>query len=291
MIQSMTGYSRTASHTPFGTVTVELRSTNHRFLEVAPRIPNGLAGLETEAAQMIRGQIKRGRLELAVAIQPKRGASKRVVFDEAAAADYLRRLKALQRRLHVKGDITLEQILALPHVVGVEEHGPEPEIPTGLVRQAIGRALRELVTMRRREGQRLLKDIRAHLAVIHRRAATIRKRLPKSIAEQRARLRDRLKEFVGGASGSPAQIQQALALIKEVDIHEELIRLESHEAQLQQLLASDGPIGKKLDFIAQELMREANTIGAKANDVQIARDVVEIKGAIEKIREQAQNLE
>ena len=287
----MTGYSRTTTQTPFGTVTVELRSTNHRFLEVAQRIPDGVAGLEADVAQLIRGQIRRGRLDVNVTVQRKRTATKQAVVNDALAQIYLTQLKRLKARLRLTGEITLEQLLALPHVVAVTEHGQEPQMLSGPLRQAVQRALRGLVAMRRREGQRLLADIRAQLAVIRQRQRAIRSRLPKSLAEQRARLRDRLAELLGAEPVATAQLQQALALIKDVDIQEELIRLESHQVQLQSLLASDGPIGKKLDFIAQELMREVNTIGAKANDALIARDVVEIKGAIEKIREQAQNLE
>ena len=147
--------------------------------------------------------------------------------------------------------------------------------------------------MRRAEGRRLVKDIRAQLRAITQRLVMIRARLPKSAAQQKQRLQQRLKTVLGetAAASSSARIHEALALIKDTDIHEELVRLDSHLTQADQILSKQSSVGKTLDFIAQELMREANTMGAKANDAVIARCVIEIKGAIEKIREQAQNLE
>ena len=137
-----------------------------------------------------------------------------------------------------------------------------------------------------------MKDLRTHVQAIDRRARAIRRRLPKSLAQQQRRLSARIKQLLGNAGAvASAQLQEAVALIKDVDIHEELVRLASHLAHLREALASRGSIGKKLDFIAQELTREVNTIGAKANDAAIAHAVVEMKEAIEKIREQAQNLE
>jgi len=293
MIQSMTGYSRCVRRALGGAIVVELRSTNHRYLEASQRLPEELARLEAPIAQLIRSHIKRGRIEVNVIVQTPLAFSRRVVIDEALVQQYYERLLGLKSRFGLKGKVTIDQLLSLPHILSVkEDHAKAQEQLWPPIRQAVAAALRELVAMRRKEGQRLVKDIRTHTQRIRKRLKTVRADLPKSVARQKQRLRERLKTLVGQAAAGPrAQLQEALAVIKETDIHEELVRLESHLSQAQEALARQESVGKKLDFIAQELMREANTMGAKANDAHIARQVIDIKEAIEKIREQAQNLE
>ncbi len=292
MIQSMTGYSRAMRPTPFGAVTVEIRSTNHRYLEVTQRLPNGLAELEGSVTELVKRHIQRGRVDVTVTVHAERAPAKRVVLDEALARDYVGRLLALKGRLGMKGRVTLEQVLTLPQVVGVTDDPRAHQRMVPPIRETVQTAVRQLLAMRRLEGRRLVRDLQAQVRLIQQRVVAIRRRLPKSQAQQHQRLRGRLTQLMGdNATVTTGQIQEALALLKEVDIHEELVRLESHGAHLRQLLGDQGPVGKKLDFIAQELTREVNTIGAKANDAVIARDVVEMKEAIEKIREQAQNLE
>ena len=293
MIQSMTGYSRATRHTPQELVTVELRSTNHRYLEIGHRLPDGLVEFEGQIAQLIRSHVRRGRIEVSVTVQGPRGTTRRVALDEALAQAYHERLLELKSRLGLKGSLTLDHVLALPQVLSVTDDQAQRQALWPDIRQALQAALRKLLTMRRAEGRRLIKDIRVHLRLIKARLAVIRARLPKSAAQQRQRLQHRLKAMLGDApaAASSALIQEALALIRDTDIHEELVRLDSHLTHVEQTLRGQPSVGKTLDFIAQELMRETNTMGAKANDAIIARCVIEIKGAIEKIREQAQNLE
>ena len=288
----MTGYSRATLHGPRGAVTVELRSTNHRFLEVSQHLAEGLAGLEGPLAQLLRAKLHRGRVEVSVAVRGTPATSRRVIVDEGLAKEYYDRLHHLKRRFRLKGDVTLEQLVGLPQLVRVSDEQAAGQVLWPAVRPAVGLALRQLIAMRRQEGQRLVRDLRRHAEAIRRHLKVIHRRLPASIAQQKQRLRERLKGLVEEhATVTGAHLREAVALLKDVDIHEELVRLDSHLTQLRQALSSGKPVGKKLDFIAQELMREANTIGAKANDAAIAQEVVEIKGAIEKIREQAQNLE
>jgi len=293
MIQSMTGYSRATRHTPQELVTAELRSTNHRYLEIGHRLPDGLVELEGQIAQLIRSHVRRGRIEVSVTVQGPRGTTRRVALDEALAQAYHERLLELKSRLGLKGSLTLDHLLALPQVLSVTDDQAQRQALWPDIRQALQAALRKLLAMRRAEGRRLITDIRVHLRLIKARLAVIRARLPKSATQQRQRLQQRLKALLGDApaAASSALIQEALALIRDTDIHEELVRLDSHLAHVEQTLRGQSAVGKTLDFIAQELMREANTMGAKANDAIIARCVIEIKGAIEKIREQAQNLE
>ncbi len=292
MIQSMTGYSRLTRHTPRGTILVETRSTNHRYLELSQRLPDGFGGLEGQLAQMIRSRLQRGRVEVTVTVQTRHAATRRVVCDTALAEAYHTKLSELKTRFGVKGQVTLEHLLALPRIIDVVEERDQRQATWPAVRRAVEDAVNDLVVMRRREGGRLLKDIRSQTQRIRNALKAIRARLPQSLAQQKRRLQERVASLVGASSSSvTAKIQEALAIVKDVDIHEELVRLESHLAQLQQLWHSDKPIGKTLDFLAQELMREANTMGAKANDAVMVKRAIEIKGAIERIREQVQNLE
>ena len=288
MIQSMTGYSRIT----VGTVTVELRSTNHRYLEISQRMSNGLAAFEGPIAQLVRSPFKRGRIELTATVHAPKISTKRVVIDPALAKAYTAALTKLKAQCKLKGAVTVEQLLACPQVVTVVDEQRAQQAVWPVVRQAVQTAVRELLATRRAEGQRLVKDIHAQAQLIRRRVQSVRAQLPKNLVQQQRRWHQRLKGVMGPASGvTLAQVQEALAMVKEVDINEEIVRLDSHLVHLQQVVAHEHIVGKKLDFIAQELMREANTLGAKVNDAALARSAVEIKGAIEKIREQVQNLE
>ncbi len=290
MLQSMTGYSRLVKQTPRGGIAVELRSTNHRYLEVDVRLPEGLTSYEADVTQLVRAQLRRGRVDVTVAIQsPKTG--KQIVLDEALAEAYYRALSGLKKRFALKGEITLD-VLAHPLLLNAKDgRANQPDL-WPVVRQTVQAAIRELAVTRQAEGQRLIRDIRANMQTIAKRAKSIRSALPKSMAQQKHRLGERLRTLMGnGGSLTTGQLHEALALVKDVDVNEELVRLDSHLTHMEQTLKTQQPMGKKLDFISQELMREANTLGAKANDSTIVRFCIEIKGAIEKIREQAQNLE
>jgi uncharacterized protein (TIGR00255 family) len=289
---SMTGYGRASKRTSVGDVTVELRSTNHRYLELDARLPNGLTLLQGRLTELVRRQIRRGRVEAQIAVQFGRRDSRQVTFDEALLKRYHHALVTLQRRFGLKGDVTLDHLLALPQALTIAEERTPAEELWEPIRQTAERAVRELVRSRRREGGKLVKDLRAQLTEIERHLRAVKKRLPKAFEEQKRRLRERLQELLGpGSAGTPGQLEQAAALAKDADVNEELVRLESHLTHVRQSLAGRALVGKRLDFIAQELMREANTMGAKVNDAEAAQHVVSIKGCIEKIREQVQNLE
>jgi uncharacterized protein (TIGR00255 family) len=288
----MTGYGRSTTKTASGTVTVELRSTNHRYLELDPRLPEGLNGVQGQLAALLRAGIRRGRVEVFVSVKWDARNQRRVVFDDALLQRYYDALVALKGRFGLKGPVTLEQLLALPQALTVAEIRPQAEQLWAPIRRSAQAALRELVRSRRREGAKLALDIRQQLQAIERHLAAIKRRLPRALDQQRQRLRERLKELLGSDSAkSASQLEQAASILRDADVHEERIRLESHLAYMRETLAAGQLIGKRLDFIAQELMREANTMGSKVNDPDAAQHVVEIKGCIEKIREQVQNLE
>lgn len=290
--QSMTGYGRAMKRTAAGHVTVELRSTNHRYLEIEQRWPNGFTALQGRLAEVLRGHMRRGRIEVLVFIQSSQRDQRQVTFDEALLSRYYEALLELKGRLGLKGSVTLEQLLALPQAVTVTETRPPAEQLWGLIRQTAEEAVRDLTRMRQREGRKLVADLHRQIQDIARHLRAVKARLPEALAQQRRHIRARLLELMSAtAGGSASQLSEAVALVQAADVHEELVRLESHVSHLRQTLAGGGLIGKRLDFIAQELTREANTLGAKVNDAQASRHVVDIKAAIERIREQTQNLE
>lgn len=291
-IQSMTGYGRASRRTAAGNITVEFRSTNHRYLEVDQRLPNGLTAIQGRLTELIQKRLRRGRVEALVFVQALQGDRRRVVFDEPLLARYHEALVSLKGRFGLKGPISLDQLLALPQAVTVAEERLPTEQLWEPIRQTAETALAALVHTRQREGARLVADLRRQIALVESHAQKITARLPQALKQQRQQLCKRLRELLGASSArSVAQLEEAVALVRDADIHEELVRLDSHLAHMRQTLSGHQLVGKQLDFIAQELMRETNTIGAKVNDPQAARHVVEIKGCIEKIREQVQNLE
>jgi len=291
-IQSMTGYGRAAKRTPIGSITVELRSTNHRYLEIDQRLPNGFTALQGRITEVIQSRLRRGRVEVLVFLQAGRVDRRRVVLDEPLLRHYYEALLDLKGRFGLKGGLTLEHLLMLPQAVTIAEERLPTEQLWEPIRLTVRVAVEALVRTRQREGARLVDDLRRQIRAVEQHVQAIKRRLPQSLQEQRRRLRERLRELLGSdRTRSVAQLEEAVALVKDADIHEELVRLDSHLSHMRETLTSSQLVGKQLDFIAQELMRETNTIGAKVNDPQAARHVVEIKGCIEKVREQVQNLE
>jgi uncharacterized protein (TIGR00255 family) len=243
-------------------------------------------------ADLIRSRVRRGRIEAVVGVQLNGGDQRKVVFDEELLARYHEALVGIKGRFGLEGTVTLEHLLALPQALVISEERMPTEQLWGSIRETAEVAIRELVRARRQEGAKLVRDLRKQVQAIERAVRAVKRRLPKALEDRRRHLREQLQGLLGpGASGSMGQLKQALALIEDADIHEELVRLESHLAFVRSTMSSQQLVGKRLDFIAQELMREANTMGAKVNDPEAAQHVVEIKGCIEKIREQVQNLE
>ena len=288
----MTGYGRATRQTAIGSVTVELRSTNHRYLEIDQRLPNGLTAFQGRLAELMRAALRRGRVEAQVVIQADRVNQHRVRFDEPLLRRYHDALVELKRRFGLQGHVTLDHLVALPQALTITEERVPIERLWEPIRTTVRAAVQELVRSRQREGAKLVADLRSQLKSIEQHVAAVKRRLPKAMEEQRRYLRKRLQELLGPeAVGSASQLEQAAALAREADIHEELVRLDSHLAYVRQTLATEQLVGKRLDFIAQELMRETNTMGSKVNDAEAAQHIVEAKGCVEKIREQVQNLE
>lgn len=292
MIRSMTGFGAAAVLDGAFSVRVEARSVNHRFLQVKTRLPSELAHLEGELEGVVKKALERGVVTLHVAVE--RAASARVAkLDEGVARAYRDQLQALAKALGIAADVQLETLIELPGVVASPDPSTEVEHEAKLVEQAVRGALAKLVTMREAEGRSLLADMQKQKDGIRALVAKIEERMPKVVVEHHAALQKRVDQLLGGRDVvKQADLARELALLAErMDVSEELTRLTSHLGQLDALLAKEKPVGRELDFLVQEFLREANTIGAKCSDATIAHTVVELKTLIERLREQVQNVE
>ena len=290
-LRSMTGFGDATSFEADVHVRAELRSVNHRYLQLKVKLPPDLAALESDLEALVRKSLERGAVTLSVSVEA--GATPNVRIDRALAQLYMTELVALSKQLGLEDRPRLETLLALPGVVGTEADSGLREREARLVRNAVRDALADLVTMREREGAALEADLRANAAAVAKESARIGKRMPKVVREHHKKLQQRMQELLGGqVKLAASDLPRELALLADrMDVSEELARLSSHLGQWASLLDKGGAIGRQLDFLVQEMLREANTIGSKCNDAEVAHSVVEVKTRIERLREQVQNVE
>ncbi len=296
MVRSMTGYGAAEPSADGGRWWVEVRSTNHRFLEVVVRLPRELGALEDRVRAAVAERVRRGRVE--VLVREDSGLRPReAVVDTALARRYADALERLRRELGLAEPVTLGALLALPEVVRLEETRPDPEATWETLQPVLRRALDRLVDMRAAEGGRLAADLRERLSRLEgwvERVAQRAEELPRAYAQ---RLRQRVAELLRSldVDQTPDEARLALevaAFADRCDVREELVRLRSHLQEARALLeGSDGSVGRKLEFLLQEMQREVNTVGSKAADLEVTRAVVEMKSELEAIREQVQNVE
>lgn len=288
----MTGFGAASVEDGALSVRAEARSVNHRFLQLKTRLPSELAHLEGELEGVVKKLVERGAVTIHVAVE--RAASASVAkLDEGVARVYRDQLQAMAKALGIAGDVKLETLVELPGVVASPDLRAEVEQEAKLVETAVRGALAKLVLMREVEGRSLLADMQKHTDGIRKLVLKIEERMPTVVVEHHAALQKRVDELLGGRDVvKKADIARELALLAErMDVSEELSRLASHLGQLDTLLAKEKPVGRELDFLVQEFLREANTVGAKCSDAAIAHAVVELKTLIERLREQVQNVE
>ncbi len=291
MIYSMTGFGRgRGADRNHNVVEVELKSVNHRFFEISPRLPSDLSFLEGRMTAHIRKKIARGKLFFTVVYQ--RGEYHDLILNEPLLKRYHLLIKTVQKKLGVKEEVRLNHLLSLPEIFIRQSHSKISFSQWQVVRQALDQAVAGLLKTRRQEGETLEKELKNRLNKVEQTVEKIASRAPHSIEEYRESLTHKMEEFSQGGSLDPQRLQMEVALyMKNCDITEEIVRLRSHLDHFKNSLSSQEEVGRKLDFIAQELQREANTIGSKASDALIARWVILIKSEIDKIREQVQNIE
>ena len=292
-MQSMTGCGKGSAQCGAWQVTVELKSVNHRFLDISCRLPRTWSFLEDTVRKGLQTGLKRGHVEVYVTVeaQGEDAASREVRVDTALAARYVTAAREISQATGVAPALTMAELLAMDGVVQTAEAVPDEEAVTAAAEEAMRLAVEQLNTMRSREGSHLREDLHLHLQAAASLRGQILKRAPTVVDDYRARLTERLSRLPVEPV-DPARLAQEVALVADkCAIDEELSRLESHIRQMTGYLEASGEIGKKMDFLVQEMNREANTIGSKASDAQIAQCVVDLKSEIEKLREQIQNVE
>ena len=293
-MKSMTGYGRGDSSAKGVQLAVEISSVNRRQVEVAVSLPNELDSLEADLRKIVLASVARGRVSGRVTLQrPSGKANHSILINEAQAEAYKKALAKLADGMGLRDDLSLETILRLPGVMeaGEDEVDPVAMLPT--LKRALGQALGQLQDMRSKEGSNLGRDLTKRLASLRRITKRVAKRAPKVVEHHRTRLLERLaKADIDEADADDERfLREVVYFTDRSDISEELTRLESHFDQVDGCLITNEPVGRKLDFLAQEMFREVNTIGSKANDSEISQEVVTLKTELEKIREQVQNVE
>jgi uncharacterized protein (TIGR00255 family) len=288
---SMTGFGAAEGPVAGGRLRVEIRSVNHRYFNLAPKLPADLSGLEGELRERLRREFDRGHLAVQArwTEYPERAGGLAVDLDRARVV--ASRLRELQSALGLAGEVTVEMVARQPEVLSTTIEAAA-EVPWAEVEPVVARAAADCRAMRRREGDALAAELRHRLELLERAAAVIAERAPERLVRERDRLRGAVAELLDGRQADEARLAQEIAFQADrLDITEELVRFRAHVAAVREALAGDQPAGKRLGFLAQELGREVNTMGAKANDAEIAQQVIAMKGELEKFREQLENLE
>lgn len=289
-MRSMTGCGRCQLQSGDWEITVELKAVNHRFLDLSCRLPRSLAFLEETIRQSIAAQMKRGHVDVFVTVRRVNTADRQVQVDEALARAYAGAAQSLEGILP-GAKLSLDQLMKMEGVVTLAEADMDEDAVAQLCRRAADGAVSQLCDMRDKEGANLRADLSAHLDAAAALREKILQRAPLVVEEYRTRLLSRLQQLVTDAV-EPQRLAQEVAIMADrCAIDEELSRLDSHIGQLRRYFDATGEVGKKMDFLIQEMNRETNTIGSKASDAAIAQCVVDLKSEIEKLREQVQNVE
>jgi len=292
MIASMTGFGRGQAERDGFTATVELRSVNNRYLDVSVRLPRIASLYEPDVLAAIRQAFSRGRITAQIDLKLPTEAELLPRLNLDVARQYLTQLEALRAETGLSDPIRLEHLLALPDLFERPEVPEEDDRIRQVLMDALAQAIEALQATRRQEGVILQADLEARLEAIARRVEAIEARAPERLVEAREKLRARVQELLRDEQVDPDRLELEIVLLADrLDITEECVRLRAHLQHFREALQAEEPSGRRLNFLTQELHREANTIGAKANDATIALLAVEIKEEVEKIREQIQNIE
>ena len=292
MIKSMTGYGRVEGLCDGRNVIVEAKSVNHRFLEIALRTPASLYPLEMEYKKKIAERFKRGRIDVSIRLEGEGSDTSKVNLNMDIARGYFDVLNRLKTEFNIQEPINLKNLINFRDIFTPPA---ETQLDADLL-NAVGKMLHEaltiLVNMRQDEGIVLFSDMQMRLQAIGEIMGDIRLRAPQVVLEYQKRLSERIKDLTAGLELDAVRLAQEVAVMADrCDITEEIVRMQSHIGQFEALLQSDEAEGRKIDFLLQEMNREINTIGSKGNDLEIARQVIEVKSELGKLREQAQNIE
>ena len=292
MIKSMTGYGRARETRNGRDITVELRSVNNRYLDCTVKMPRVYIFAEDKVKALVQKAVSRGKVDVFITIDETEAESAVVAVNKPLAEGYLRAIGELERNYGLVPDLTAYRLARFPDVLTVTKAEEELEAVSADICAVLTRAISAYNAMRETEGAKLAEDLLGRLDTIEALTAAVEERSPQTVAEYREKLLARMQEVLNSTTIDESRILTEAAIFADkVAVDEETVRLRSHLSQLRIMLQGSEPVGRKLDFLIQEVNREANTIGSKCNDVAIARKVVDLKAEVEKIREQVQNIE
>jgi uncharacterized protein (TIGR00255 family) len=292
MLKSMTGFGRAEGATTLGKVVVESRSVNHRYSDINIKLPKRLSLFESRVKEIVRSQVSRGRIDVSLRLDGVGEERVQLSVDLDLAEQYYRVLRDLKERLQLKDEVTLALLAGAKDLITAKEESGDIEPYWQEVLPILKQSFKNMDDMKRLEGESLTQDLEQRLEHIAQQLQIIKQQFPSRLKATFTRLHDRLRSLLEGMETDPLRFQQEIAFLAErMDITEEIVRGESHLAQFGTLLGGNEPVGRKMDFLLQEINREINTVSAKANDAEISQNVVEIKSELEKIREQVQNIE
>ena len=292
MLRSMTGYGRAQQILDGKEILVEIRAVNHRYFEFSSRVPRAYMYLDEKLKSLLQGRVARGKTEVCVTINRIDGSDAKIQVNMGTAQGYLQALRDANETLHLQDDLKLTDLIRFPEIFIVQKAVENEEAVWEEIRQVASAALDRFVAMREAEGARLKADIKSKLDAISGMVAVVEEASPRMTEQYRNRLYAKLEELLGSNGFDQQRILTEAAVFSErVAVDEETVRLRSHIQQFHVLLEDEEPVGRKLDFLIQEMTREVNTIGSKAQELTITQTVVNLKSEIEKIREQIQNIE
>ncbi|EXM37984.1 YicC/YloC family endoribonuclease [Ruminococcus albus] len=295
MVKSMTGFGREHIVAEGREIIVEIRSVNHRYYEFTSRTPRAYGYLDEKLKSFLKSGISRGKVEVSVSIYNQEGTDAEIELNKSVAKGYLDALRGAADELNLSDDLTLANIMKLPDIFTVVKKTEDEEVIWAQVKGVAQVALDRFVEMRETEGKKMYDDVSSRLDFIEKTVGEIEEHQPSVAKSYSDRLYDKITETLNSVGLDNIDKQRILTEVAifadKVAIDEETVRLRSHISQFRDLIASDEPVGRKLDFLVQEVNREVNTIGSKANDLTITKKVVDLKAEIEKIREQIQNIE
>lgn len=292
MIKSMTGYGRAEEMIDGKKITAEIKAVNHRYSDYSIRMPRHLLSLEDRVRKLASEYITRGKTDIYISVENFSEADREIVLNEALARSYIDALKKLRDTFDLRDDISVGTASRYTEIFKTERIAQDEEKIWLEIKSVFIKALEDFTAMREREGARILEDLLKRADYMKKLTESIDKRAPEIVKDYEARLYEKIKDTLGDRSIDEARVLTEVAIFSDkVAINEELIRLKSHFDELNVILSGNEPAGRRLDFLIQEINREINTIGSKANDMEVAKTVVELKSELEKLREQIQNIE
>ena len=292
MIKSMTGFGRGHKVLNGRDITVEIRSVNHRYYEFSSRLPRSLNYVEERLKSLLQGRISRGKVEVSVLLNNVEAADEKITINHEIVREYIDALRSVKEEFGLTDDLALSNVLRIPDAFTVVKTETDEEQLWEDIKSTAEEALEHFISMRENEGDRMKQDVLSRLAKIEEWVGVVETRSPQVVEDYRKRLYDKMCEVLSSSNIDENRILLEAGIFSEkTAVDEETVRLRSHIAQFRSMLESGEPVGRKLDFLVQEMNREANTIGSKSNDMQITSLMLETKSEIEKIREQIQNIE